>query len=227
MSTDTPTAPATPLREVDLAVTGMTCASCVARVERKLQKLPGVVATVNLPLESAHVILSAEHDDAALIRAVEAAGYGARVTGGRRLVDEGAARSASEQDTPVILRERSESQDPGLTSDLGPATPVAEPVLRERQRDAVLPARRMTEGGGPAGTSGGTAVTGGGSTAVTGGGSTAGPGGGSDAVTGGDSGTSTPGTSTPGASTGASTDGSPSEARPTQHDGSSTQHDGS
>ncbi|MCL1869047.1 MAG: heavy metal translocating P-type ATPase [Promicromonosporaceae bacterium] len=72
----TPTA----LREVDLAVTGMTCASCVARVERKLQKLPGVVATVNLPLESAHVVLTEPHDDDALIAAVEAAGYGATIT---------------------------------------------------------------------------------------------------------------------------------------------------
>ncbi|QAY69409.1 heavy metal translocating P-type ATPase [Xylanimonas protaetiae] len=78
MSTDTTSET---LREVDLAVTGMTCASCVARVERKLQKLPGVVATVNLPLESAHVVLTEPHDDAALVAAVEAAGYGATVTG--------------------------------------------------------------------------------------------------------------------------------------------------
>ncbi|WP_130415986.1 heavy metal translocating P-type ATPase [Xylanimonas ulmi] len=81
MSTDTLSPQ--PVREVDLAVTGMTCASCVARVERKLAKLPGVVATVNLPLESAHVVLTAEVDDAALIAAVEAAGYEAEVTDSR------------------------------------------------------------------------------------------------------------------------------------------------
>ena len=45
----------TPERTVDLAIEGMTCASCVARVEKKLNRLPGVEATVNLPLESAHV----------------------------------------------------------------------------------------------------------------------------------------------------------------------------
>ena len=42
-------------RTVDLAIEGMTCASCVARVEKKLNRLPGVEATVNLPLESARV----------------------------------------------------------------------------------------------------------------------------------------------------------------------------
>jgi Cu+-exporting ATPase len=69
---------------VDLAVEGMTCASCVARVERKLAKLPGVTAAVNLPLESARVTLTEDVDDAALLAAVEAAGYSARVTGTTR-----------------------------------------------------------------------------------------------------------------------------------------------
>jgi len=40
--------PARPQTEVELAVTGMTCASCVARVEKKLNKIPGVTAIVNL-----------------------------------------------------------------------------------------------------------------------------------------------------------------------------------
>jgi Cu+-exporting ATPase len=62
----------------------MTCASCVARVERKLGRLPGVTAAVNLPLESARVTLTEDHDDAALLAAVEAAGYTARVTGSTR-----------------------------------------------------------------------------------------------------------------------------------------------
>ena len=49
MSTPTTTTP------VDLAVTGMTCASCAARIEKKLNKVPGVVATVNYMTETAHV----------------------------------------------------------------------------------------------------------------------------------------------------------------------------
>ncbi|WP_277986430.1 heavy metal translocating P-type ATPase [Promicromonospora panici] len=69
-----------PFGEVDLAVSGMTCASCVARVERKLNRLDGVAATVNLPLESAHVVLSTEVTDQELVDAVESAGYEARVT---------------------------------------------------------------------------------------------------------------------------------------------------
>ena len=44
-------------RAVELDIEGMTCASCVNRVEKKLGKLEGVQATVNLPLESAHVMV--------------------------------------------------------------------------------------------------------------------------------------------------------------------------
>ena len=43
------------IRVIELDIDGMTCASCVSRVERKLGKLDGVTATVNLPLESARV----------------------------------------------------------------------------------------------------------------------------------------------------------------------------
>ncbi|MEE6271899.1 heavy metal translocating P-type ATPase [Georgenia sp. MJ206] len=66
--------------EADLAVEGMTCASCVARVEKKLNKLPGATATVNLVTESAHVVLTEDVDDDALLAAVTRAGYTATVT---------------------------------------------------------------------------------------------------------------------------------------------------
>ncbi|WP_291812987.1 cation-translocating P-type ATPase, partial [Cellulomonas sp.] len=68
---------------IDLAIEGMTCASCVARVEKRLNRVPGAQATVNLALETAHVDLTAT-DDApaptveALVAAVQAAGYDAR-----------------------------------------------------------------------------------------------------------------------------------------------------
>ncbi|WP_343048258.1 heavy metal translocating P-type ATPase [Cellulomonas humilata] len=66
-------------RTVDLAIEGMTCASCVARVEKKLNRLPGVEATVNLPLESAHVRVDGPTATEDLLAAVRAAGYGATV----------------------------------------------------------------------------------------------------------------------------------------------------
>ena len=63
---------ATDLQEVDLAITGMTCASCVGRVERKLGKIKGVEASVNLPLERATVTVPAGVSDQDLLDAVAA-----------------------------------------------------------------------------------------------------------------------------------------------------------
>lgn len=64
--------------DVELDITGMTCASCAVRIERKLNKLPGVEATVNYATEKARV--RADGVDAAqLIAAVASAGYQATV----------------------------------------------------------------------------------------------------------------------------------------------------
>ncbi|QDW61501.1 cation-translocating P-type ATPase [Oerskovia sp. KBS0722] len=83
------------LVEVDLAIEGMTCASCVARVEKRLNRVDGVEATVNLPLESAHVVLPEGVTDAELVAAVEKAGYQARVTGRRAASPAVSARVAA------------------------------------------------------------------------------------------------------------------------------------
>jgi len=63
------------VKEVRLDLEGMTCASCVSRIERKLNKLDGVEATVNFATEQAtvHCDESVTVDD--LVSAVEAAGY--------------------------------------------------------------------------------------------------------------------------------------------------------
>lgn len=75
-STETHTAP----RTVTLDVTGMTCASCVARVEKKLRRVGDVDAVVNLALERASVQVSDPSiTDAQLVEAVEKGGYGAHV----------------------------------------------------------------------------------------------------------------------------------------------------
>jgi Cu+-exporting ATPase len=63
---------------VDLEIEGMTCASCVARVQRRLEKLDGVEATVNLATERARVTYPAGLEPAQLVEAVSAAGYLAR-----------------------------------------------------------------------------------------------------------------------------------------------------
>lgn len=62
-------------RIIHLDVQGMTCASCVGRVERKLRKIPGVDPAVNLPLESARVIIPADITDEQIIETVNNAGY--------------------------------------------------------------------------------------------------------------------------------------------------------
>ena len=69
-----------PLATLTMSVGGMTCASCVRRVERKLGKLDGVKAEVNLATESARITLTAPHSDEELEAIVAAAGYSGTVT---------------------------------------------------------------------------------------------------------------------------------------------------
>ncbi|MHA6163439.1 heavy metal translocating P-type ATPase [Pseudomonas sichuanensis] len=67
-----------PTRTLELQIGGMTCASCAGRVERALGKVPGVEQiSVNLASERAHLEVLQAVDDAALIAAVEQAGYSA------------------------------------------------------------------------------------------------------------------------------------------------------
>ncbi|MDQ6603322.1 MAG: copper ion binding protein, partial [Chloroflexota bacterium] len=69
------------MRTAELAVSGMTCASCVMRVEKKLKKVAGVSdAAVNLATEHAVVTYDpAQATPESLVQAVENAGYGAQV----------------------------------------------------------------------------------------------------------------------------------------------------
>jgi P-type Cu+ transporter len=60
---------------VDLAIGGMTCASCAARVEKKLNKLDGVTASVNFATEKAHVMAPGAISVAQLVETVEKVGY--------------------------------------------------------------------------------------------------------------------------------------------------------
>jgi Cu+-exporting ATPase len=62
---------------VELAISGMTCASCAMRIEKKLNKLEGVTATVNYATEKAKVVYDDSVEPEQLIEQVEAAGYSA------------------------------------------------------------------------------------------------------------------------------------------------------
>ncbi|WP_324788323.1 heavy metal translocating P-type ATPase [Streptomyces sp. H51] len=64
--------------EIELAIGGMTCASCAARIEKKLNRMEGVTATVNYATEKAKVVYSAEVTVPDLIATVEAVGYTAK-----------------------------------------------------------------------------------------------------------------------------------------------------
>ncbi|MDQ0074558.1 Cu+-exporting ATPase [Variovorax boronicumulans] len=88
---------------LDLSVGGMTCASCVMRVERALKNVPGVQdVSVNLATESARVVTTdAEDMDARLRRAVRAAGYEPRAASSA--VDEAAALSPWHGFGPVAI----------------------------------------------------------------------------------------------------------------------------
>lgn len=56
---------------IELEITGMTCASCAARIEKKLNKLAGVAATVNYATEKAAVSVPAGYDSRILIDEIE------------------------------------------------------------------------------------------------------------------------------------------------------------
>ena len=64
---------------IELDISGMTCASCAARVEKKLNKVDGVQASVNYATERAHVLVPPEVATDDLIKVVEATGYGASI----------------------------------------------------------------------------------------------------------------------------------------------------
>ncbi|RRJ85980.1 copper-translocating P-type ATPase [Gulosibacter macacae] len=82
--------------DVELAIGGMTCASCANRIERKLNKLDGVEASVNYATEKAKVTVPAGYDPALLVAEVEKTGYTAELPKPKRT-----DAPASAEDEPV------------------------------------------------------------------------------------------------------------------------------
>ncbi len=98
--------------EVQLDIGGMTCASCAARIEKKLNRMDGVTATVNYATEKAKVTFAATITADELIKTVEATGYTARIPTPKHSGREGATlRTAdvtevSSDDPTKALRQR-------------------------------------------------------------------------------------------------------------------------
>ena len=91
------------MSDVDLDIGGMTCASCATRIERKLNRIDGVTATVNYATEKARVTADGV-DAATLIAAVESAGYSASVP--RPVADVAEASEAAGNTEVSALRQR-------------------------------------------------------------------------------------------------------------------------
>jgi P-type Cu+ transporter len=98
--TDTTVAPA-PLQ---FDIGGMTCASCASRIEKKLNRMDGVVATVNYATEKASVSITDAITPAAVIAQIEATGYTARVT--PRMAASRQVEPSPANDAARSLRER-------------------------------------------------------------------------------------------------------------------------
>jgi P-type Cu+ transporter len=89
------------IEQIELPITGMTCASCANRVERKLNKLDDVTATVNYATETASVQFGAGVDVEQLVATIEAAGYGAALPAAPTGADE-----PEPEDPTAALRRR-------------------------------------------------------------------------------------------------------------------------
>jgi Cu+-exporting ATPase len=92
-----------PTSDTELAITGMTCASCANRVERKLNKIEGVTATVNYATEKAKVTFPATLTTDDLVATVESAGYGAILP---TAAPDGAGDGEGDGKEPDPLRQR-------------------------------------------------------------------------------------------------------------------------
>ncbi|MGW4328400.1 heavy metal translocating P-type ATPase [Nocardia sp. NPDC004573] len=90
-----------PSGQVELVIGGMTCASCAARIEKKLNKLDGVTATVNYATEKARVEVTGDVSPDDLIATVEQAGYTAALPAPPQPQEK-----AAEEDPAAALRTR-------------------------------------------------------------------------------------------------------------------------
>jgi Cu+-exporting ATPase len=98
MTTSTPSA-----GHVELQISGMTCASCAARIEKKLNKIDGVTATVNFATEKARVDYVGDVSPEQFVEAIEQAGYTAELP---KLPTPDAQIESTDEDATASLRRR-------------------------------------------------------------------------------------------------------------------------
>ena len=132
------------LRTVSLSIGGMTCASCVARVEKKLNKLDGVSASVNLATESARVTAPGTVSVDDLLATVARAGYSGALLG---------------TDTPEESSAGESASKPSSASASGPSTPAGSGGTGRSAkggggRATLSMAAAAAPSGGPAGSAG-------------------------------------------------------------------------
>ncbi|NDZ78145.1 copper-translocating P-type ATPase [Streptomyces sp. SID10853] len=106
MTTTAHQEPVAPAAEVELSIGGMTCASCAARVEKKLNRLDGVTATVNFATEKAKVSYGEGMDVADLIATVERTGYTAEEPAPPAAEERTETGPPADDGEPVALRQR-------------------------------------------------------------------------------------------------------------------------
>jgi len=94
------------ISRADLVIGGMTCASCAARIEKKLNSFDGVTATVNFATETAHVTFPAAVSPGDLISVVEQAGYTASRPSVRQDEGPGQPEQADDGGKAAALRRR-------------------------------------------------------------------------------------------------------------------------
>ena len=113
---------------IDLAIRGMTCASCATRIERKLNKLDGVTATVNYATEHASVQFPESVSPQDLVAVVEAAGYAAMLPA-PRVSPGGSGNADSTTDDGDAEHDEESAEAASLLQRLTISAALALPVL--------------------------------------------------------------------------------------------------
>ena len=143
------------LRTVNLSIGGMTCASCVARVEKKLNKLDGVSASVNLATESARITAPSAVSVDDLLATVARAGYTGALLD-TASPEESSASEASPAGEPASAASAAPASGPSVPGSAGGGRGTKGTGGRATLSMAAAPATRpgaLAGTNGPAGTS--------------------------------------------------------------------------